>query len=155
MLPAHGVGNGTILFRREQLATYPGPDLLREEERLFARDENRKNNAIPGLAEKRHRTRHLTGDVPEGVVRDNSSARHSERQSGLNVLHTLIHDGQSRLNPIEASGRRIDEGEDIPILRHGIDLFADLLELERLPDRQNDNQQHDNDNKPFTHVFSF
>ncbi len=40
MLPAHGGANGTGLFRRQLFATNAGADLLGEEQRLLARNED-------------------------------------------------------------------------------------------------------------------
>ena len=45
-------------------------------------------------------------------------------------------------NPFEMAQRQFDS-------------VADLLELDRLPDRQYDDKQHDGDKQPLAHVFSF
>ena len=52
MLPAHRAADGAVLFRRELLTPDPAADLLREEQGLFARDENREDNTVPGFAQK-------------------------------------------------------------------------------------------------------
>ena len=103
MLPAHRSAYRAALFWRERLAPYPGSNLLREEQGLFARDQDREHNTITSFAQQGDRAGELSRDISERIVRDDCGSRNRIRQLRLHILKALIHHGEAGFDSTEAA----------------------------------------------------